>query len=304
MTSPRHELSTIVEFDTSSTVINRSEVNIPSPIKEAKRILPRVNIPGTSINGNLTKDNLIIDKISPQQKNRKLIADKISPSDYEKTNKQLKIRSNGLENLTESLVINHNVEKFESSLKINQISHPVIQFNGGKMNEKITSSSSTSFSGLSGISEIYSTPTTRGTNFISSPSEDVDDHIKKLGMAWAVTTLRKTREASALSSSSNSDATGDLSRILSYKTASNRTNKTNDIGKKCSGLPDFSDLSSISIQETNKSTEYGVLMKARTSTPNIQCSNYSSKSSISMTSATTITSQENTNSIELLTNGR
>lgn len=93
--------------------------------------------------------------------------------------------------------------------------------------------------------------------------------LKKLGLGWAITTLKKTREASALSSSSNSDATpiNTAKRIISPVKKQFDSNY---------GLPDFSDVSSISIKEASKSTEQAVLLKGRTSTPILPNSNSNS----------------------------
>lgn len=140
---------------------------------------------------------------------------------------------------------------------------------------KTTSTSLNSFSGLSGISEITSSPSSDLLKYASSP-EEMETALKKLGLSWAVTTLKKTREASALSSSSNSDVTP-------VNTA--RRMITKDPTKKHldpSVLPDISDVSSISIKETNKSTEQAVLLKGRTSTPKFQNSNSNSERSSTM----------------------
>ncbi|XP_032676018.1 uncharacterized protein LOC116846384 [Odontomachus brunneus] len=135
---------------------------------------------------------------------------------------------------------------------------------------KTTSTSLNSFSGLSGISEITSSPSSDLLKYASSP-EEMETALKKLGLSWAVTTLKKTREASALSSSSNSDITP----INTARRMISPTKKHLDP----SGLPNISDVSSISIKETNKSTEQAVLLKGRTSTPKFQNSNSNSERS-------------------------
>lgn len=134
--------------------------------------------------------------------------------------------------------------------------------------DKITSTSSNSFSELSGVSQIASTPSSTILKYASSP-EEMEIALKKLGLGWAITTLKKTREASALSSSSNSDVTpmNTVKRISPVK-------KQFDSNY---GLPDFSDVSSISIKEASKSTEQAVLLKGRTSTPKLQNSNSNSE---------------------------
>lgn len=134
---------------------------------------------------------------------------------------------------------------------------------------KTTSTSLYSFSGLSGISEITSSPSSDMLKHNSSP-EEMETALKKLGLGWAVTTLKKTREASALSSSSNSDVTPiNTARRISP------TKKQHD----SNGFPDISDVSSISIKEASKSTEQAVLLKGRTSTPKFQNSNSNSERS-------------------------
>ncbi|XP_046480718.1 serine-rich adhesin for platelets isoform X1 [Neodiprion pinetum] len=141
--------------------------------------------------------------------------------------------------------------------------------------DKITSTSSNSFSGLSGISEITSTPTSDILKYTSSP-EEMEAALKKLGLGWAITTLKKTREASALSSSSNSDTTpvNPSRKMISPVMKKDHESKIN-----C--LPNLSDVSSISIRDANKSTERALLLKARTSTPNIENSNSSCEKPIS-----------------------
>ncbi|XP_044014175.1 uncharacterized protein DDB_G0287625 [Aphidius gifuensis] len=267
MISPPRELSTILEFDTSGTLINRSQVNISSPVKNVQS-----KKSSSSSNERENNKSTEIEKAMSPKKIHK--SNEIKNYLYEQVNKEFR-QINSIQKASKSLLIN-----YEKRLK---------------MNEKITSSSSTSFSELSGISEIYSTPTSTET-FLATSSEGIEEHLQKCGINWALTTLRKTREAYALSSSSNSDIKTDVSQKLSLM----GTTTTNKNKKHTYGLPDFSDVSSISIQEANKSTERGVLMKARTSTPNIQCSNYSSKSSLSISSATTFTSQDKTDSINLV----
>ncbi|XP_012259559.2 serine-rich adhesin for platelets-like [Athalia rosae] len=142
--------------------------------------------------------------------------------------------------------------------------------------DKITSTSSNSFSGLSGISEITSTPTSDILKYTSSP-EEMETALKKLGLGWAITTLKKTREASALSSSSNSDATP----INPSRKMISPVKK--DLESKISCLSNLSDVSTISIKDANKSTERALLLKARTSTPNIENSNTSCEKPISST---------------------
>lgn len=135
---------------------------------------------------------------------------------------------------------------------------------------KTTSTSLYSFSGLSGISEITSSPSSDVLKHTSSP-EEMETALKKLGLGWAVTTLKKTREASALSSSSNSDVTP----INTARRMISPTKKQHD----SNGFPDISDVSSISIKDASKGTEHVVLLKGRTSTPKFHNSNSNSERS-------------------------
>ncbi|XP_046742128.1 uncharacterized protein LOC124408891 [Diprion similis] len=158
--------------------------------------------------------------------------------------------------------------------------------------DKITSTSSNSFSGLSGISEITSTPTSDILKYTSSP-EEMEAALKKLGLGWAITTLKKTREASALSSSSNSDTTpiNPSRKMISPVMKKDHESKIN-----C--LPNLSDVSSISIRDANKSTERALLLKARTSTPNIEHSNSSCEKPISsMTNSSRASPQDQSDSL-------
>lgn len=148
--------------------------------------------------------------------------------------------------------------------------------------DKITSTSSNSFSGLSGISEITSTPTSDILKYTSSP-EEMETALKKLGLGWAITTLKKTREASALSSSSNSDTTPIIQQSRKLTLSSSSPVSKKDIESKINCLTNLSDVSSISIKNANKSTERAILLKARTSTPNIEHSNSSCEKNSSST---------------------
>lgn len=81
-------------------------------------------------------------------------------------------------------------------------------------------------------------------------------------VSWAGATVKKTRESAALDSSSTSEVALPQQRSLPKK----------HISHEFSGL---TDVSSISLRNANKSTEQSVLQKARTSTPNIQSTDYS-----------------------------
>jgi len=278
--SSGHELSTIAEFDITDT-INKS---IKSPIKSK----PSVHVAPLSVQQYKNSSKRLVDstsdikhpvkKLSPMQRSQKTSPNKPtneidciirteSEQEYilEKCNKQLQCNT-----ITEELVPQV-TDKLGSSTSTD--------FNNDHKDSKhnihkTTSTSLCSFSGLSGISEITSSPSSDALKCISSP-EEMETALKKLGLGWAVATLKKTREASALSSSSNSDVTpvNTARRIISPTKKHHNPNV----------LPDISDVSSISIKEASKSTEQAVLLKARTSTPKFQNSNSSERSERSIT---------------------
>ncbi|XP_026673693.1 uncharacterized protein LOC108630195 isoform X2 [Ceratina calcarata] len=245
--SSGHELSTIIEFDTPDTV-NRSQGNIRSPLS-ARKVTETQMKKSTAIvkpSGHITpsrSDKLrdpTIAKLSQEIKEPSIFFD--SP-----------ITSKNVE--SQDL----NKELKDEILQCDTVDRGSTQAEECKDKDKITSSSSNSFSELSGVSQIASTPSSTLLRYASSP-EEMETALKKLGLGWAITTLKKTREASALSSSSNSDTPiNTAKRILSP------VKKQNNYG-----LLDFSDVSSISIKEASKSTEQAVLMKGRTSTPKLQ----------------------------------
>lgn len=177
---------------------------------------------------------------------------------FEKYNKQLQC------NTTTEEPVSQTKDKLGSSISTD-LNNP-----HKESKHKTTSTSAYSFSGLSGISEITSSPSSDFLKHTSSP-EEMETALKKLGLGWAVTTLKKTREASALSSSSNSDVTP----INTGRRMISPTKKQHD----SNGFPDISDVSSISIKEASKSTEQAVLLKGRTSTPKFQNSNSNSERS-------------------------
>lgn len=127
----------------------------------------------------------------------------------------------------------------------------------------IASSSSTSFSGISGVSEITTSPSS-DLNLFKCPSspEEMELAFKRWGLSWAIPTLKKTREASALGSSSSSDVTPVNTATRHVSPVKKQQEVT------AHDLPEISDVSSISIKHANKSTERSVLVKGRTSTPN------------------------------------
>lgn len=133
---------------------------------------------------------------------------------------------------------------------------------------QLSSASMRSLSNISrylGMSQSSTSPSSDLNRFKCPTSpEDLEEGLKKLGLNWALATLKKTREASALGSSSSSDVTPVnpvASRLLSPLKKSHQDSTVHD-------LPEVSDVSSISIKHANKSTDKSVLVKGRTSTPN------------------------------------
>ncbi|XP_029168304.1 uncharacterized protein LOC114938483 [Nylanderia fulva] len=273
--SSGHELSTIVEFDTTDTVTksikspakSKPSVHVaPLPVQQTQHSSEKS--PTSSVK--LSAEELIFAQRLQETRTKspeklKNTADSTAikieaEQEYilEKCNKQLQC------NTTTEEPISQTKEKLGSSISTD--------FNNlyKDSKHKTTSTSAYSFSGLSGISEITSSPSSDILKHASS-SEEMETALKKLGLGWAVTTLKKTREASALSSSSNSDVTpvNTARRMISP------TKKLHDP----SGFPDISDVSSISIKEASKSTEQAVLLKGRTSTPKFQNSNSNSERS-------------------------
>ncbi|KOX67364.1 hypothetical protein WN51_08271 [Melipona quadrifasciata] len=238
--SSGHELSTIIEFDTPDTV-NKSQSNVRSPLsarkvaeKSTAIVKPSEHV---SLSLNLRKQQSGRLRSSPAASDKKLQCDTDNRGSPETEEQQLRPDADASKECKD---------------------------NG----DKITSTSSNSFSELSGVSQIASTPSSTVLRYASSP-EEMEIALKKLGLGWAITTLKKTREASALSSSSNSDVT-----------LMNTAKRISPVKKQLDsnyGLPDFSDVSSISIKEASKSTEQAVLLKGRTSTPKLQDSNSNSE---------------------------
>ncbi|XP_043276151.1 serine-rich adhesin for platelets-like [Venturia canescens] len=350
ISSPVHELSTIVEFDTPDTV-NRSQGSTRSPSGKSRRVLqlqspakskssPRsdkdvktqTDSRGSSSRGrSVITENMphtiprkltVRDATSPDQKfvingdNDRAVSERattksllsqgpITPIEAEKS------RTNGDGRSTECSISgivksgekpkreeasktesNESVDDKLATLLANKLN---IDSGLGRenKNEKLISTSSNSFSGLSGISEIVSSPTSDLVKWASS-SEEIETALKKMGLGWAIVTLKKTREASALSSSSNSDLTP-----INIARRTKSPSKKPITDENLCGLPDFiSDVSSISIKEASKSTERAVLMKARTSTPNIQNSlSTSEKSASATTSSSGISVQDHSDSL-------
>lgn len=274
-------MSTIVEFDTTDTV-NKS---IKSPAKSK----PSVHVAPLSVQHSLEKSLTSSVKRSDEtllsvQKSQKPTTICKSPEKIKSTADDTAIKTEAnrehmLEKCNKTLQCNTTTEEPISQAKDKLGSSISTDFNNPHKDSKNkTTSTSYSFSGLSGISEITSSPSSDILKQVSS-SEEMETALKKLGLGWAVTTLKKTREASALSSSSNSDVTP----INTARRMISPTKKQHDP----SGLPDISDVSSISIKEASKSTEQAVLLKGRTSTPKLQNSNSNSERS----STTTNTSE-------------
>ncbi|XP_070160342.1 serine-rich adhesin for platelets [Polyergus mexicanus] len=275
--SSGHELSTIVEFDTTDTV-NKS---IKSPAKSK----PSVHVAPLSVQQNQhsseksptssvkrSDETLLSAQKSPKTTTICKSPEKIKSTADGTAIKTEANRERMLEKCNKPLQCNTTTEEPTSQAKDKLGSSISTDFNNPHKDSKhkTTSTSLYSFSGLSGISEIMSSPSSDILKHASSP-EEMEIALKKLGLGWAVTTLKKTREASALSSSSNSDVTP----INTARRMISPTKKQHDPN----GLPDISDVSSISIKEASKSTEQAVLLKGRTSTPKFQNSNSNSERS-------------------------
>ncbi|XP_078043075.1 uncharacterized protein LOC144473247 isoform X2 [Augochlora pura] len=293
--SSGHELSTIIEFDTPDTV-NKSQTNVTSPASIKKVTATRA-----------TKTAVVIDPaeciaVSVSTNDQKQFKKSYDPStstlsseatkhriqasaarfDAPKTFKAALSRTEEKETLNKKLQCDTQNKRLSPKEQLQ--SHLYTNINGNeenRNNDRITSTSSNSFSGLSGISQIASTPSSDVLKYASSP-EEMETALKKLGLGWAITTLKKTREASALSSSSTSDE----------RTPINTGKRISPVKKQFEsnyGLLDFSDVSSISVKEASKSTEHAVLLKGRTSTPlNSKLQNSNSNSATTNISSTNV----------------
>lgn len=290
-----HELSTIVEFDTPDTA-NRSQASVRSTPSKVKRNLSAdlnssvspskksafKNPLELSLHKNSTTSKPSV-HVAPLPTHRtpqstpKKSPTRTSPTKLFSNGSQIPRRkslqkfdafakSKEKSDSTDSSELMNNKEELQFHTIHKDEKSTSNIFQSDEPQRKLTSTSSNSFSALSGISEIASTPSSDFLKCASSP-EEMERTLKKFGLGWAITTLKKTREASALSSSSNSDVTpiNTARRIIS------------PIKRQAElhlyGLADLSDVSSISIKEASKSTERAVLMKGRTSTPNILNSN-------------------------------
>ncbi|XP_011176139.2 uncharacterized protein LOC105208080 [Solenopsis invicta] len=277
--SSGHELSTIVEFDTTDTA-NKSSKS-PAKCKPSVHVAPLPFQQNQHIS-KISADSSSGIKHSTEKLN---FAQKSQETTIYNSPEKLKSMTDCITETKIEAEREYMLEKSNKQLQCNTtIEEPVSQAKdklGSSMStdlnnplkdskHKTTSTSAYSFSGLSGISEITSSPSSDMLKHTSSP-EEMETALKKLGLGWAVTTLKKTREASALSSSSNSDVTP----INTARRMISPTKKHHD----SNGFPDISDVSSISIKEASKSTEQAVLLKGRTSTPKFQNSNSNSERS-------------------------
>ncbi|XP_043513598.1 uncharacterized protein LOC122530580 isoform X1 [Frieseomelitta varia] len=286
--SSGHELSTIIEFDTPDTV-NKSQSNVKSPlsarkvaekstaiVKPSEHVSPSLNLRNKQQSERLRNSSAARSPLKELVKETSIFLD--SPKTSKNIGGQSSTGSKEEEGKKEEAVQETSDKKLQCDTdnrgspetEEQQLFRPdadtskECKDNG----DKITSTSSNSFSELSGVSQIASTPSSTVLKYASSP-EEMEIALKKLGLGWAITTLKKTREASALSSSSNSDVT-----------PMNTAKRISPVKKQLDGnygLPDFSDVSSISIKEASKSTEQAVLLKGRTSTPKLQDSNSNSE---------------------------
>ncbi|KAL2740854.1 uncharacterized protein V1478_000995 [Vespula squamosa] len=317
-----HELSTIIEFDTPDTA-NKNHTNIKnstaksfamdepftekSAVKKSVEVQttkssvivkPSVHVAPLPIQGHVGSKMLSVSSTSMRKSPGEMFASKLQevgtecnlsrrPKDEMHLEYQMKNNPVAFEDSVK--------EKVNKQLQCNtsdQETKTIHQRFDRNDNEKgkVSSTSSNSFCELSGISEITSTPSSSLLKYASS--EEMETALKQLGLSWAITTLKKTREASALSSSSNSDITplNTARRIIS-------PNKKH-VDPKIGDLLDFSDVSSISIKEASKSTEQAVLFKGRTSTPKLQNSNSNSDKSHSVvTNSSGISFQERSDSL-------
>lgn len=252
ITLPGHELSTIAEFDTPDTASkNRSIKNIKNRISEISiEATPKSSKPKDLRKIALGDKELRVDGYSSDS-----------------LHSLMDVRADQLLNQTESQFIenehfpaNNEVSDFptlqDENVDTSNVHNEQSSEDSTVKNLKLTSSSSILCSGLSGVTEIMTTPSSVDLNpgkCLSSP-EEMELTLKKLGINWAIPTLKKTREASALSSSSNSDVTlGKAAKKLSQI--------------RNSAFCELSDVSSISIRYENKSTDKSLLHRKRTSTP-------------------------------------
>lgn len=303
--SPAHELSTIVEFDTPDTA-ERSQVSVKTSPSKAKRSLtsdiaspsvspskkstfkkslelPNSNFPISKNSTNITKPSVHVAPLpshrtpetTPKRSQIQKSPTQLFPGKSLLPRRETKTfdafalpkkNENNYQSYSSVREMKKN-DKFQiETLPRDENDASALNTNNNEF-KKTSSTSSNSFSPLSGISEIVSTPSSDFLKCASSP-EEMERTLKKFGLGWAITTLKKTREASALSSSSNSDVTPIMTarKIISPI-------KRHAENLYLYGLPDFSDVSSISVKEASKSTERAVLLKGRTSTPNMMHSN-------------------------------
>lgn len=314
--SPAHELSTIIELDTTDTA-NKSQISTKSPFnKIRKKLIPpneTASIPASPLsiksekNNNKCKPSMQVAPLSLDQSKSSCGGgggDKSSKKSEEKSLEEKKFNGEIEKNLdTDSMLTVPDVraEQFDQSnhdiLRISQISelHSLpdetidqmviselheesvtksVTPEKKKINDRysdksknhVSLTSTASVSGISGVSEISTSPTSDQQRFkvVPSSSDEMDLVLKKWGLGSWVPTLKKTREASALGSSSSSDVTPVNIGTRLVTSIKKETTPQEQL------FSEMSDVSSISNKNfENKSTERSVLGKAgRTSTPN------------------------------------
>ncbi|EFN76612.1 hypothetical protein EAI_07147 [Harpegnathos saltator] len=274
--SSGHELSTIVEFDTTDTV-NKS---IKSPTKsknmavdtveDLQNILLKGTIDAESKSAITVKPSVHVAPLSVQQDQNIPVQIADSTTDMKHFVDLISAqRSQEATTIYDSPGKSKNATDCIASMKT-EAERDWVDCTLENSNKQLQCNTITEDPILQAKDILALGSSIKLLKYASSP-EEMETALKKLGLSWAVTTLKKTREASALSSSSNSDVTP----INTARRMISPTKKHLDP----SGLPDISDVSSISIKEANKSTEQAVLMKGRTSTPKFQNSNSNSERS-------------------------
>ncbi|XP_034936823.1 uncharacterized protein [Chelonus insularis] len=295
----RPELSTIEELDTPDTA-SRSMASVRTPSAKSQKIYVDDNLSKKLVSDNIKniQNNNVpilsnLGEASIKQSNEKAVQKEFTIKMSDMLNNELvpisgdNYDENDRENNKQLMIsLSKNAHGIKSDrFKVDETLKSLDSFlihcsarNIEIKSDKISSSSSSSFSRFSGISDILSTPT---SNTMTSPPEKMEDFLMGLGLAWLIPIARKTREASALTSSSSSDIT-----VAMAKRTKSPIKKPTNNNNPASTLPGFSDVSSISIKEASKSTEKTVLMKGRTSTPNISNFHHTSEKSSIITTST------------------
>ncbi|KAK0159745.1 hypothetical protein PV327_010825 [Microctonus hyperodae] len=294
----RQELSTIDELDTTDTATRsyisakhspKKQQRTPSKRQQTNNKHVSINNQETPTNNENPSTSMRKSPINNSEKNDK----HTSPLSTSKKHQQRQEQRND-NNTGENLSIEKSVKSPDSFLthysarnfgggdffdRIN-IKNAITSYETKIKCEKKLSSSSNSLSGFSGISHILTTSSSKSSDIITSQFKTIESQLEEMGLLSLIPIARKTREASALSSSSNSDTTLTINKRT--KSSMKKLHDGNSLA-----ILDFSDVSSISIREASKSTERTVLMKARTSTPNIQNHNYTSEKSNATTTSGT-----------------